>query len=94
MSCAPLALHIQILQSNLVQSVANFHNRDLGFVAVSPLCIFGDMPSSATLSKVSELLVYETRVSSSVINSVLSLRVTLTGLFEKLKHYLRRFLSI
>ena len=39
---ALLDLHIQILQSNLVLSVGLFHNRDLGFVSVSPLTIFRD----------------------------------------------------
>ncbi len=49
MSCALLDLLIQIPHSNLVQSVADFHNRDLGFDAVSPLCISGDRSSSATI---------------------------------------------
>lgn len=39
---ALLDLHIQILQSNLVLSVGLFHNRDFGFVSVSPLTIFRD----------------------------------------------------
>lgn len=61
MSCALLDLHIQIVQSNLVQSVADFHNRDLSFVALSP--VFGDRPSCS-----SSFLVDEARVHGVLEN--------------------------
>lgn len=61
---AVLDLHIQILQSNLVLLVGLFHNRDLGFVSVSPLTIFleTDRPFSAASSTVSNLLGGGTKV--------------------------------
>lgn len=64
-SCAPWALHIQILQSNLVQSVANFHNRDLGFGAVSHRCAFWRCAFLCHL--VENLLACKTRVYKSVV---------------------------
>lgn len=106
MSCSLHDLHIQILQSNLVQSVADFHNRDLGFVAASPLCIIGDMPSSATSSIVSDLLGDKTKYKVSSLFKlasaalafafiwVLLSSVPYIGLFEELKHALGGVLSI
>lgn len=59
---ALLDLHIQILQSNLVLSVGLFHNRDLGFVSVSPPFSETDRPFSAASSTVSNLLGGRTNV--------------------------------
>lgn len=109
MSCALLDLHIQIVQSNLVQSVADFHNRDLGFLALSP--VFGDRPSCSSsfgfLSgrgqsswSLRELKSHHLPLQAAsvalafVINWGLSSKVTFIEVSDKLKHAFGGFLSI